>query len=325
MGIYYLKPVVTDKINEEWIDESNLLIRDFSSYANGKNMLDDIIVSLLTKGHHITDITRLISKLHETGHICESDESELKSFQFEELDRLTPQLRALSNYSLDKKTFYTPFSISAVKHQNRLKKSNTLIIGCKEWIEELTSRLNKIGIESINKYNTDLKDDKDWENIKDLAKGLKPDIIIYIPKFFSKEDAVKINEICMQNGINFLPYELNFPNVRIGPFYIHNETSCYNCYLVRKAGSRNPVAIPEVPQNQSDYSNFMMFPGFDFIGIEIIKFYSGFLDVISKNKVWNYNLHECKTHTEIAFKLPRCPLCGIDHTRPKTKLWEYHD
>ncbi|QPQ51185.1 hypothetical protein H3Z85_17910 [Chryseobacterium indologenes] len=325
MGIYYFKPVINNKISEDLTDESNLLIQDFRFYANGKNLLDDIIVLLLTKGHHISNITRLINRLHETGSIKESNESELNSFQSQELETIMPQLKALSTYSYDKKTFYTPFSNSAVKHQNRIKKSNTLLLGCEEWIEELTSRLKMIGIESIYRYITNFENDKEWENLNDLAKNLEPDIIIYIPKFFSKEDALRINEICITNGINFLPYELNFPDVRIGPFYIHNETSCYNCYLLRKAGSRNPFAQSEINQNQSDFKNFMLFPGFDFISLEIIKFYSGFLDVISKNRVWNYNLHECKTHTEIAFKLPRCPLCGTNHIKPKTKLWEYYD
>jgi len=330
MKIAYIRPVFKhSNISPEMVESR--IHRQFSELADGKNLLDDIITTLLANGHHITDIMAVLTEFHTQELLEEDPGSEYASFDQQEIDELEPQLLAFTSFGYDKPGLFVPYSKTALKHQKGIKDGNVCIIGEEEYTQELVNRFESIGLKNVNYYiesdlntlngNNNAEDTDSVATLTAFIQFWNPDLVIYLPKVFSEQRALEINTACFNLGVDFLPYQIKFPYVRIGPFHQNKETSCYNCYMIRKAGAGNPYA-DKTPAKDTSYKNFMMFPGFDTISLEMIKYYSKYLDVVTKNNVWVFNLHECKSHTEAAFKLPRCPLCGAQNKKPATKLWE---
>ena len=334
MSLAYINPVFIkqEEASEDELNES--IYQDFIELADGSQKLDKIISTMLAKGHHITQIMKVLQTLHEKKQLKESADSELNSFTPDEINKLEAQLVALTAYGFDSGSLFLPFSESALKHQKRIKDANISIVGDKEIVQELVKRLDEIGVGKIN-VNIDADDalDADFSStlsfvsltthegsVAEFIQDIDADILIYLPKVFSEGEAIEINKRCYKRNIDFLPYQNVFPQVKIGPLHLCKESSCYHCYFIRKEGASFMGNKPTVPD--SNFRSFNVLIGLDMICVEMIKYYSYYLDVSTKNNVWTFDINDCKSHLEVAFKLPRCPLCGISKLKPATKLWE---
>jgi len=144
--------------------------------------------------------------------------------------------------------------------------------------------------------------------------------VVYISDGFSEQTALDLNTACKESQKDFLVYTKSFPYVYIGPFYRYGKSACYNCYKRRKAGAINEFARPEII-SPSDIG-FNIPVGFDMLTLEIIKYYTGFMDLTTLENVWALNVTTGESCLETVFKLPRCPTCGVHKLKPSKKLWE---
>lgn len=77
----------------------------------------------------------------------------------------------------------------------------------------------------INKFNTGAQ-----QALKNVGK---PDIIVYLDYYENVNLLRQLNEQCIRDNINLLPFIITESSLIIGPYIIPSETSCYECKYQR--------------------------------------------------------------------------------------------
>lgn len=346
MRLYYYKPEINPAADlTSYIVDKDSLHAIFINLVDGIKTADEIAKLLLVAGHKISDIVTVMNELQKEGVISESSTSDLGVFEPEELNNLERQIHALSKFSFDKKGMFMPFSPSAISHQKRIKDGKIMIVGNGTNACQLLLELSKLGIGSIHYYIHGADDIlaqeekvvEAWEDARnpytnvfiykviseeldeEIITNADVDLIIYMADNFAASTSIKINDICRKKQVDFLPYQVAFPKVYIGPFYVYQQSACYKCYQIRKsAAAFNNEAQSISPGN----TNLNIAFGIDLICLEIVKYYSYIIDLTTVNNVWVLDIFSGKTSLEPVFKLPRCPICGVSKIKPTKKLWE---
>ncbi|MEZ5016129.1 MAG: hypothetical protein R2800_03700 [Flavipsychrobacter sp.] len=343
--LYYIPQINPNADLARYIADEKSLKAIYLNLVDGVRTADDIAKLLLVNGHMISDIMTVMNELQKEGVISESSESDLGAFEPDELKGLDSQLKALAKFGFDKKSMFMPFSPSALSHQKRIKEGKVMLVGNGDNACQLILELIKIGIGDIHYYihaaENVLEEEakvlraietmgNPYSNIylhKTTSQDLdantiinaEVDVVIYMAENFSETIAVKINDLCKQHKKDFLPYQVSFPKVYIGPFYIYKQSACYKCFQIRKSAAAHNLP----PQAVSpDNANLNISLGVDFICLEIVKYYSYIADLATVDNIWVLDVFSGKTFFETVFKIPRCPICGVNKIKPTKKLWE---
>lgn len=346
MRLVYYKPQINanSKLAEYQANKESLHAI-YLNLVDGERTADDIAKMLLINGHMIGDIITVMNELQQGGIISEAPTSDLGIFDSQELDNLEQQLNALSMFNFDKKGMFMPYSPSSLSHQKRIKEAKIMVVGHGENARRLITELTRLGFGEIQYYiygtekviededntikalntvshdYTDIYIHKNFNNELDtdiISRG-NTDIVVYIEDDFSEKTAIQINDICRQNQKDFIPFQISFPKVYVGPFYIYKQTSCYKCYQIRKDAARASYA-PVSPQASNAQLNIVF--GVDLLCLELVKYYSYITDMTTVDNVWAFDIVTGKTSYEPVFKIPRCPICGVSKIKPTKKLWE---
>lgn len=112
---------------------------------------------------------------------------------------------------------------------------------------EVKGKLEKVGIENISCFNCNF----DLNNylVECNSNNKKINIVIYIDEKFNIKDIRKINEICINNNIAFLPLEIYDDFFEMGPLVLPHETACFECYWSR-------LQIPKEIKENFYFNNF---------------------------------------------------------------------
>ncbi len=346
MSYLFHKPVLNTQVD---ITNDNALGTDLCTalfrLLDGNRTANDIIGDLLLDGFDLGEIIDILNDLKEQNVIIESPDSDMAVFSEEELALLSKQLTAFSKIGYDKTDMFQPYSTSALNHQKSIKEGKILVLGDGRLAISLIENLVRIGVGTIYYYplqvlskteekliNSKVKEcrypftevhiHKTFSEVVDTeyVKSNASDLVIYISEDFTEDKALEINKMCYNNGKNFITYGFTFPDIHIGPLYLHKQSACYQCYSSRKAAAIHNYAGQSKKAIKD--ASFNITAGLEVLCIEVIKYYSYSLDNLTIDKVWAFNLITCTSSFEPAFKIPRCPVCGVSKLKPTTKLWE---
>jgi molybdopterin/thiamine biosynthesis adenylyltransferase len=312
---------------------------------DGKKTANDIIGDLLLEGFDVGEVINTLSDLKMQNIICETSDSDIAAFSDDEIALFGKQLSALSTLGYEKTDLFQPYSVSALNHQKNIKEGKILILGDGELALSLIENVIKVGVGTVYYYplkalnrsdeksiNHKIKECKyDFSEIyihKTFSDAIDPeylksnaaDLVIYISDDFSQEKALEINEICHSNGKNFIPYQFSFPEVHIGPLYLHQKSACYQCYVARKKAAIHNYNGQT--KRETKNAGFNLVAGIEVLCTEIIRYYSYTLENLTVEKVWSFDTITYKSGFDPAFKIPRCPVCGVSKLKPTKKLWE---
>jgi hypothetical protein len=292
---------------------------------NGENTWEEIFGELMIKGYSTNEINRVIVSFIEKEMITEDESSELNNFSPIELRKFENQLKFFDAFYDLPNLPFSKFNSKSLQAQIRIKNSRILLIHQGFNLNNFIIALDEVGFSNVLSYEIKSDTDIDLENISvDYfleTFGIELgdfDIMVFASTNFNRDLAIFLNTICSHAAISFLPYNKIGTRVEIGPFYIPNQSSCYNCFNKRNIGAIDNYH--EFTEKTNFSINISI--GIEVLLMELFKFQSGIMMPSSKDSILILEHLSSKFEEHRIFKLPRCKCCGKKEIPLKNKIWE---
>lgn len=298
---------------------------DLIKQIDGVNTWEEIFGELMIKGYSTNEINRVIISFIEKEMIIEDEASEINYFSEIELKKFENQLKFFDAFYDLPNLPFSKFNSRSLQAQIRIKNSRILLIHQGFNSEAFISALDEVGFSNVLSYEIKSDINLDLEN-KSVDYFLETfgielggfDIMVYASTNFNRDLAIFLNTICSHAAISFLPYNKIGTRVEIGPFYIPNQSSCYNCFNKRNLGAIDNYH--KVTEKTNFSINISI--GFEVLLMELFKFQSGIMMPSSKDSILILEHLSSKFEEHRIFKLPRCKCCGKKDAPLKNKIWE---
>ncbi|OWT47605.1 hypothetical protein [Bacillus sp. K2I17] len=144
--------------------------------------------------------------------------------------------------------------------------------------------------------------------------------LIIVVDFFENENLYnEANELAKSFNIPFLRAQLHEEQFNIGPIFIPNETSCYNCFLSRKISNyeNSYLSYKCLKKYNSEWNeeHISVMPGtiemFSFHILSfIMKYFSNCLTSEIIGKEFTYNILTLSSNLNPVLKVPGCSKCA---------------
>jgi hypothetical protein len=321
----FFKPaVVYDKLIDLQFSE---IEQSLIEVTDGKRGWVEIISELLLLKFSSNEIDRVIKSFVLKGYFAESDNSELTDFESKELEELDKQLTFFNVYYGESRSPFSKYTAKGLNAQLNLKKSKILLLYSDFEASILLNNLNDIGLKNVDVIEIqevgsliELEYEIDIEQFNQLFSVdiCAYDTVVYASSKFDIQMCRLINQICNSLSVDFLPFNRKGTIVEIGPFFLINQSACFDCFNKRRYG-----ANPELNKN-FDYVNYKIniAIGIEALAFELFKKHSKIMLPSSKNNVISIDYLSMNFELLPVLKLPRCKCCGRVNTRPTNKVWE---
>lgn len=171
-------------------------------------------------------------------------------------------------------------------------------------------------------WPTSLKSPEVWSGDIDPASF---DCLIAASDFGAPQVLLELNQICLDQGVCFLPIILHNFIGQVGPLVIPKEGACLECLRSRQNANLDDPTIHRLIESISVERQDVI--GFhpsmasilgDISAFELTKFYSGVLNSLLVNGCIKVDLLAGRMTARKVLKIPRCPACSPFKTRPTT-------
>lgn len=308
---------------------------------DGTRSVETIVAELLLSDFDLDEVLSALNTLEHAGILRESEDSDAALFAQEELKRYTEQIRLwdalVSTVRLHHGTLHLPFvPQGGLSVQALLKRATVAAVGEGQLLGSVVSILAHWGIgriigvasdkstrEKIPEHREVIDQINPWVQFDSISvedffntSDLRVSLVVYVPEFFDAALCNRLNESCIANDALFLPYCLDATVVEIGPLVFPRRTACYKCYELRRQGAE---VFCSDSRSQMRWSPPI---GVEWLCLEIVKALSRFVEPVTREHVWRFNLVTGEVRIHPVLKLPRCPVCGLSRYHPARKLWE---
>lgn len=320
---------------------------------NGSNALEEICGQLLAAGFDHLAIFRVLQWLDERGMIREQLETEGNPLSVAERRFYRSQIEALGylfkDQGVERLSSEARVGISA---QLKLKRAVVVLIGLGAAGFHLARALALAGIGNIigvgegddnrapgqgydGYISTQTREELQRANlfvnfvevnqVEDLPVVLGeslPDLLIYCSDRFDDELCEWLNNVSLDNSIPLLICRQGMAGTEIGPLVVPNNTACYVCYDRRRKAIDFTEKRVSGSKGSDDSPQLCIPFGIDLIALEVIKFFTGVAEPVTRGRVWQLNILSGRMEVHCVLKLPRCPACGVHKVKPARRLWE---
>lgn len=303
---------------------------------DGSCTLDMIIAELILRGFSLEEVLQALNKLDREGLLQESPHSEAALFSEEELQQYTDHIQLLGSMTSSTTIGWPPLSQKGLSAQATLKRSCVTIVGEGTLQASVISILASWGVGRIVGATADATTFERFSDYPLFVRQINPfvqfdyvpfekllesiefptNLVIYCPESFDSLLCNRINELCVQGNIAFIPFRQLNTAVEVGPLVIPRQTACYKCYEFRRQA---------VDGFQLDEVGTFRRPspiGLDWLCLEAIKALTWITEPATKGHLWRMDILTGEAKLHPVLKLPRCPVCGVHRRHPPRRLWE---
>lgn len=351
----YYRPKLSAMLDTQyWQDKISaspfaLVIGRLRTHANGKSAFTEVLGRLLLEGIDPLEITSSVDFLDDNDLIEEETQIQDGELSAVEIDRYRWQMKILtslnSNYV---KEGDADWFVNGVKNQLIIKSSTIILVDSGASGSNLIRYLALSGIGHIIATSGAITYSKKefgyWSDIDVLSHSVRdlnpyvkftlvnepegaipvipdavPSLIVYFPDQFSRLTCEKLNKVCLEQEIPFLPIRNTYRGVDIGPLVLPKATPCFICYSLRRVAAGG--TFPEDINDRLDNGRLNIPLGIEATTFEILKFVTGSIEPVTKGRLWRMDFTTGLPEVHPVLKLPRCPACGVHKTRPLKKLW----
>lgn len=279
---------------------------------------EDILVIDCESPNIISRLLRRLQKGCRIEDLMASVESEYHDDIFALLDRLLKEgflhtgkfsekqneiARYLSNYSSLEQEFLTSHS------QMRI-----LVVA--------QSASGQLMADALGEYGFSVSMEEDGRILHDSTQDT-PSVVACIWEQPNLSMAIDINsEICRSRTPCLFIDLSHGRHATVGPFYVPNESACYQCFRSRWRENTTDAAefdAAEVVKRdpRAKLPSFGMLPGsrYHVVGLscsEIFAFFSRHRPLRTLNRIATVDLEGARTWTEPCWRIPWCPACGAE-------------
>jgi len=298
---------------------------------DGIHPIEEILGAALLEGHSPADVTAALKGLSERGALIEAD-SDARHIRELALDEYSDQICAFEVVERCVRGQHDQFA--GLRCQARLAQANVGVVGTGLVADGIVAGLREAGIARVDRSVTpreifDISASSLAAEMTPRARArihtrtsemaARGGTIVYAPDAFSAEDASVASEIAVVRGGACLVVRCLTVEIELGPFYVSRDSSCYNCYLMRRAGfvSNSDELLEMLVGRASGLGSHIASA---WAALEIIKHITGITAPTCVNRVMRVDVINGVTKLHSVLRVPRCRVCGIGDA-PPLALW----
>lgn len=307
-------------------------------HLNGTHSLHEILNLAYDKGYSVNEMASLIKILH-SYHV-------IVSFQTNTINSRENRYDANALHYYERVIGITGENSTPTEVLSKLEKSKTLFITTSKLLPILYHllKINHFGqigfiyIESPEHLSSELSYIKQDEKVVHFESLVNEDSSLCKNTLSQIMDHyTHINFVCLESKLSFIQeitqlcvlkkrnlfYFNEFDHeFEIGPYYFFNDTSCYNCFQLRKQSYKDNAYIDYIDQMDVSKKINLKVKGYDlghlslalnYFVIELKKIITNYSKPATINKVLLINPLDATTSYVPVERVPGCPICNLSH------------
>lgn len=265
-----------------------------------------------------TTITFLLKMLRANGLLQEGNVPPPAPLSTEDLNQHENLIQFLSHYVSN------PVGSLAL-----LKGAKVAVIGSHFLKNSVQESLSSIGLDPSPEIQTVLETSTNSNGLSLTDAIKKLDYLIVCQETSDPNFLIKINSICLENGVRWIRVAIEGTTALLGPTIIPHQSACFVCYEKRIDSNisdlENHIAYRRHLECSQNFSSEGIFPALNSViagqvALEIARSITGFAP---QKTIGRFYVFDATSPTAIGhdvLRLPRCSACISQ--KPKNEAWD---
>jgi len=194
-------------------------------------------------------------------------------------------------------------------------------------VDAVAARLNTAGCQHFWPVNQCVQQLPNWDDLVSKA-----DLVVLCSDGMSLGAYEQTNETCLRHKTRWVSGRIDRQRGLIGPFVVPEQSACFTCFELRsRANSEHPgdhAAIyrhwkdtVETPDDWPVHPAFAAIVG-NYLALDIQRVLAGNQVSVFLGRMFHLDFQTLESRFHDVLKLPRCPACSRERSRPLTRIWD---